>query len=122
VPIIDVEIIIASGESPEINLAAKLADGIGEVLGLPPGSTWVKLRAILSNNYAENGAEVAPDAYPVFVTILKRQLPPPEIIQDEVTKLTNAIAEICHRQLENVHVIYEPEGKGRIAFGGKIIQ
>jgi phenylpyruvate tautomerase PptA (4-oxalocrotonate tautomerase family) len=121
-PIIDIEIVIASGESPEINLAAKLADRIGEVLGLPTGSIWVKLSIISSSNYAENGAEVAPDAYPIFVTILKRQLPHPEIIHGEVTRLTNAIAEVCHRQPENVHIIYEPDGKGRVAFGGKIVQ
>jgi phenylpyruvate tautomerase PptA (4-oxalocrotonate tautomerase family) len=92
------------------------------VLALPAGSTWVKLRAIPSGNYAENGAGVAPDAYPVFVTILKRQLPQADIIHNEVARLTDAIAAICNRQSENVHIVYEPDGKGRIAFGGKIVQ
>ena len=42
-------------------------------------------------------------------------------LQTEVDRLTAAIAQICDRPAENVHIIYLPEGAGRIAFGGKVI-
>lgn len=70
-PIIEIEVVTAEGEALIPGLAQKLADAAGSILGTPPGSTWVKLRALPRAQYAENGAPVPEDVRPVFVTVLK---------------------------------------------------
>ena len=55
-PIVEVEIVLLPGESMRSGLAAEIADRCGEVFGSPPGSTWVKLRAIPCDHYAEAAA------------------------------------------------------------------
>jgi phenylpyruvate tautomerase PptA (4-oxalocrotonate tautomerase family) len=120
-PILDVEIVLQSGESFRPGLAGELADRAGEVFGATPGTTWVKVRAIPAKHYAENQSGHPTDAYPVFVSVLKAKLPPPDERQREVTRLTEAVARVCRRPPENVHILYQPEGAGRVAFGGRIV-
>lgn len=120
-PILDVEIVLRPGENLRPNLASQLADQAGEVFGAAPGTTWVKLRAIPADYYAENGAAPPQGVYPVFVSILKAKLPDIDKLQAEVASLTAAVAQVCARPPENVHVIYLPEGSGRVAFGGRTV-
>jgi phenylpyruvate tautomerase PptA (4-oxalocrotonate tautomerase family) len=68
--------------------------------------------------YAENDS--TENFYPVFVSVLKVKLPSLESMQAEVAKLTEAVAQICGRPQENVHILFLPEAAGRIAFGGKL--
>jgi phenylpyruvate tautomerase PptA (4-oxalocrotonate tautomerase family) len=119
-PILDVEIITRPGETISPYLASKLANRAGTIFLSPPASTWVKVHTLPCENYAENDS---PDSniYPVFVSILKANLPAPDALQQEVEQLTAAIAHLCNRPAENVHIIYLPEGTGRVAFGGKIV-
>jgi phenylpyruvate tautomerase PptA (4-oxalocrotonate tautomerase family) len=121
VPILDVEVVVRSEESLSPDLAARLADACGEIFGSAPGDTWVKVHAILRMRYAENGGNLPGDFYPVFVKVLKAKLPSPAAMQTEVAGLTSAVAQTCGRPQENVHIIYEPEGAGRVAFGGDIV-
>lgn len=118
-PILTVEIVTRPDEYIRPELAQELADRIGEIFGSAPGTTWVKVYLIAQKNYAEN-ITTSEDISPVFVSILKVKLPSPDILQVEVTKLTVAIAQICNRPEENIHIIYLPEGAGRVAFGGKV--
>jgi phenylpyruvate tautomerase PptA (4-oxalocrotonate tautomerase family) len=120
-PILDVEVVLKPGESLGREVAAELANRAAQIFGAPPRSTWVKLRTIASDHYAENGGDWSPEVYPVFVTILKARLPAPEQIRAEVAALTPVIAQVCARPAENVHVIYAPEGAGRVAFGGELV-
>ena len=120
-PILDVEIVLGPGESLDPAPASELADRAGEVFGAAPGTTWVKLRAIPAEHYAENQTGRPSDVYPVFVSILKAKLPPLDQRQSEVARLTEAIARICRRRPENVHILYLPEGAGRMAFGGTLV-
>jgi phenylpyruvate tautomerase PptA (4-oxalocrotonate tautomerase family) len=120
-PILDVEIVLGPGESLDPAPASELADRAGEVFGAAPGTTWVKLRAIPAEHYAENQTGRPSDVYPVFVSILKAKLPPLDQRQSEVARLTEAIARICRRPPENVHILYLPEGAGRMAFGGTLV-
>jgi phenylpyruvate tautomerase PptA (4-oxalocrotonate tautomerase family) len=39
----------------------------------------------------------------------------------EAERLTRAIAPILNRPPENVHILYEPDGAGRVSFGGKLV-
>lgn len=120
-PILLVEIVTRPHEQLRSTLAKELADGAGEIFGSAPGGTWVKLYPITADRYAEGPGE-EPDSFPVLVTILKAKSPSAELLQFEVARLTAAIAETCDRPEENVHLIYSPEGAGRVAFGGKLIQ
>jgi phenylpyruvate tautomerase PptA (4-oxalocrotonate tautomerase family) len=119
-PILHVEIVSRPGESIRPGLAQELADRCGEIFGSPPGGTWVKVSILAREAYAENRSTEA-GLFPVFVSILKAKLPAPQALQVEITRLTEAIAQVCDRPVENVHVIYQPEGSGRVAFGGRLV-
>jgi hypothetical protein len=54
--------------------------------------------------------------------VLKASLPSVELLQSEMARLTGAIAKACARPEENVHIVYEPAGSGRVAFGGRLVQ
>jgi len=119
-PILDVEIVTYQNEHMPPDLAMELADQAGEVFDSAPGNTWVKVHLIAGENYAEN--MVASDSvFPVIVSVLKAKTPSPESLQAEVTRLTAIIAHVCNRPQENIHIIYLPEGAGRVAFGGKMV-
>ena len=56
----------------------------------------------------------------MFVTVLKAQRPTGLALEADVRALTEGVARVCGRPVENVHVLYEPEVQGRIAFGGRL--
>jgi len=117
-PIVDVEIVTA--ESLDSGLAAGIADTAGQVFGGPPGSTWVRVRQLPPQQYAENGI-VSPEGWrAVFVTIHKAQRPMGSALEAEVRALTEGVARVCGRPVENVHILYEPDAQSRIAFGGNL--
>ena len=119
-PIVDIEIVLMANEAIREEMVSELADELGEVFHSSPGRTWIKVHPLLANQYAENGGRPE-GVYPVFVTVMKSELPLLEEMQKEVAKITGAVAQICGRPAENVHVIYQPEARGRVAFGGKIV-
>ena len=119
-PIVDIEIVLKVNEIIQSKTVEELADQIGEIFGSPKGTTWVKVRGLPDSHYAENGG--TPDGvFPVFVSVLKSNLPTKDEMQKEVKMITGAVAQICARPSGNVHVIYQPEGRDRVAFGGKLI-
>lgn len=120
-PILTVEIIAFPGEAPDPSLASSIAERAAEVFGSPPGGTWVKVHRIAREDYAENGG-VPANLSPVFVSIFKAKLPLPDALQTEATQLAESVAQICNRSRESVHILYLPEGEGRIAFGGRLLQ
>jgi phenylpyruvate tautomerase PptA (4-oxalocrotonate tautomerase family) len=121
VPILDVEIVLRPGEAIRRGLAAELADRAAEVFGGAPQTTWVKVTGLTTDQYAENGPESLEDVQPVFVSVLKAKLPRPDEMQEEISRLVAAIAQVCRCPQERVHVLYLPEGAGRVAFGGKLL-
>ena len=119
-PILNVEIVMRPDEHIRPGLARELADRTGEIFGSSPGSTWVKVYPLAGENYAENKSPFQ-DISPVFVSVLKATLASPNELQVEVTKLTAAVAKVCDRPEENIHILYLPEGRGRVAFGGSLL-
>lgn len=119
-PILDVEILVAD-DRLALELAPVLADAAGRIFDSPPGSVWVRVRPLSRQNYAENGGGPSEGVLPVFVTVLKARWPGPQELTVEVARLTQEIARICGRPVENVHVFYAPEGRGRVAFGGELV-
>jgi phenylpyruvate tautomerase PptA (4-oxalocrotonate tautomerase family) len=121
-PILDIEIVSSdSTQGLPADLTQSLADGAAQVFDSPPGAVWVKLRMIPSTEYAENGG-TPPDLYPVFVTVLKSRSPEGSALEDEVAQLTEAIAKTLERPAENIHIFYQPDGAGRVAFGGRLVK
>jgi phenylpyruvate tautomerase PptA (4-oxalocrotonate tautomerase family) len=123
-PILRVEVVADPETGLEPTLAQRLADEAGRVLGAEPGTTWVTVEVIPSARYAESGAPTAREVgyRPVFVRVLKRAWPEVPARAAEVGALTAAMAEICGRPRSEVHVIYEPPGGGRVAFGGALVE
>lgn len=119
-PIVDVEIVLRPGETIHTEVLAELANELGEILQSPRGATWIKLRELPANHYAENGGTPA-GVYPIFLSILRAKLPAADKMEREVEKITGAVAQIFGRSSENILLIYQPEGRGRVAFGGKIV-
>ena len=121
-PIVTVEVVVDLDRTLNLNLAQSLANAIGRSLASPPGQTWVRLNVLGRNAYAENEHVVDADALPVFVTVLKRQVPLGAELQAEVTALTQAVAQVLARPAEYVHVEYAAAAANRLAFGGKLVQ
>jgi phenylpyruvate tautomerase PptA (4-oxalocrotonate tautomerase family) len=120
-PIIDVEIVVAPDGPIPAGLAQALADASGRALGSPAGRTWIRLRLLPREHYAENECSLAATELPVFVTVLKRALPGPAEMTDEIAGLTGSIADLLARDQTCVHVEYAPAASGRVAFGGKLV-
>jgi phenylpyruvate tautomerase PptA (4-oxalocrotonate tautomerase family) len=120
-PIVTVEVVAgATAMAPDV--AQSLADAIGRALKSPPGQTWVRVAALARDRYAENEAALDVAQLPVFVTILKEQIPPPAELGGEVTALSKAVAQVIGRPVACVHIEYAPAAAGRLAFGGILVQ
>ncbi|MBK9573328.1 MAG: hypothetical protein IPO43_11620 [Rhodoferax sp.] len=109
-PIVDIELVCAP--EPEITQvsAVNLADALGQVFASPPGHTWVRLRYLDCDAYAENQSVVGTDELP--------PRPPPPV---EVRAITSVLASCLARSVERVHVQYAPAAACRQAFGGVLV-
>ena len=117
-PILHVEIV---GEPSEFSadLAQQLAEAAGSALDSRPRGTWVTLNFVKENRYAENGGA---DSRPLIVTLLQADLPSGDALRQQVDRLTQAIATTAEHPFKNVHLVLEPSGRGRVAFGGKLVE
>jgi phenylpyruvate tautomerase PptA (4-oxalocrotonate tautomerase family) len=120
-PIVTVELVVESGRSIGSDLARTLADVVGRAFGSPPGQTWVRLHTLDQTHYAENDSSLASSALPVFVTVLKREVPSGHALEAEVALLTEAIARAVGRPALSVHVEYALGAANRLAFGGRLV-
>lgn len=121
-PIVDIELVLGSNGAIAPGLAQSLADTVGRTLKSPAGETWVRLRVLAREHYAENVSLVESSELPVFVTVLKRAIPPERELAAEVSALTDAIANALGRASPCVHVEYAPAASGRASFGGKLVE
>ncbi|MBI5275680.1 MAG: hypothetical protein HY854_04405 [Burkholderiales bacterium] len=120
-PVVDVEVVDGAGRNFRPGLAQLLADELGRVFLTQPGRTWVKLRTLDADAYAENGTRLAAAEWPVFVTLLVAQPPAGNARQEQVTAVTHAVAAVLDWPFDRVHVQYAPPAAGRQAFGGKLV-
>jgi phenylpyruvate tautomerase PptA (4-oxalocrotonate tautomerase family) len=121
-PIITIEVVAGANDAMAQDVVQSLADAIGRALESPPGQTWVRVRSLARDQYAENEALLAADQLPVFVTILKRQSPQRTELEGEISALTLAIAKVIGRPATCVHIEYAPAAAGRLAFGGVLVK
>src|SRR5262245_3485067 len=117
-PILNVEIV---GSATENKLAQRLADVAATVFDTHKGNVWVKVHFIPKSQYAENGG--TPDGLnPVFLTIQLGQSFGKKSNGEVATGLTESVSKLLDRPKENIHIIFEPSLKGRVAFGGKMLE
>jgi len=119
-PILDIELVGVVPHEVRRGLAQRLANSAGEVMGSRPQGTWVKLRYIETSAYAENAGGPPENAEPVIVYVLQSELPQGTELAKLASELTAAIARVCSRPVENVHLIFEAAAAGRISFGGQL--
>jgi len=120
-PILDVEIVLKPDEMLTSDIAARIAEAAGEVFASRPRETWVKVRMIDSALYAENGSGSSLDVFPVFVSVLKSRIEA-DGLKEEANRLAESIARACNRSKENVHILYQQEARGNVAFGGNLLE
>lgn len=120
-PILEVELVLRPDEQLSGDLTASIANAAAEVFRSRPGRTWVKLRTLAPEAYAEDADGLPLEVYPVFVSVLKAEIPPADELATEIAGLTRAIAAACDRPSQNVHIRYEPAVSGRMAFGGRLV-
>ena len=118
-PIVDIELVADDPDAGRGPPLQALADELGDLFGSGPGGTWVKLRATDPAGYAENQT-VGGAFAPVFVNIVKHQLPDENERRREVAAVAEIVARTLDRPRENVHVLYAPSAEGRIGFGGEL--
>lgn len=126
-PIVTIELMTDEGSPPGAALPSaekirEIADALGDVFDSRPSGTWVKFREQIREHYAENDMELAADARPVVVEILKAELPDPSALASEARVICLLIAKALRRSAKNVHVIYQPAARGRVAFGGELVR
>lgn len=121
-PIVTIEVVADAEHAIDHGLARSLADAVGRALNSPSGQTWLRLRPLARDQYAENESQVGVDELPVFVTVLKREPPSGAELEAEVTALTRAIAQVIGRPAACVHIEYAPAAIGRVSFGGAIVR
>jgi hypothetical protein len=122
VPILDVELVCHSEVDFRAVEAGAVVEAAAKVFASPKGRTWVRLRCLRSECYAENESSLSVDELPVFVTVQLAQLPSEDVIEGQVLALTQAVARAVGREPSRVHVAYAPAGAGRQAFGGALVK
>lgn len=121
-PIVQLDLVIRDeSEKIEPEVLQKLVDELGAHFGSEKAGTWIKLGYINAEHYAENGVTLDSSVRPTLVEVLKYELPDERQLSQEAGQLADIVARNLGRPKENTHVLYAPQGKGRVAFGGKLV-
>lgn len=118
-PILDLTIVGELDAGLREHAARRVADAAAVVFETGPGRCWARVRELDARDYAENGGPT--EARPVFVSVLRADLPTPGPRAALASALAGGVAEALGRPAENVHVLFEPGGAGRVAFGGALV-
>jgi phenylpyruvate tautomerase PptA (4-oxalocrotonate tautomerase family) len=120
-PIVDIEV-VGTTEAEAARWTQPIADALGAIFGSGHGETWVRMHVLSAGCFAENNDPAPAGREAVFVTVLKRAIPPTAVLEMEAARIAEAVASACGRLRERVHVLYEPPAGGRIAFGGRLVR
>jgi hypothetical protein len=121
-PIIDVLLVVSSEVEVPHGASQAIANALGQVFAADPGRVWVRTSALASSGYAENATQLAQADLPVFITVLHAMPPAGNTRLQEAQLVCKAVAEVLFRPVQSVHFDYAPPGKGRIAFGGELLE
>ena len=120
-PVVDVQLVQPPSGVLDAGLAQEVADAIGRDFNVEAGRVWVRLHVLSSDRYAENGCLLQDHELPVFVTVLLGDPPAQEARAAHALALASAVAAAVGRPVARVHVEYAPSGRGRVAFGGRLL-
>ena len=98
-----------------------LADELGEYFQSGTAATWVRVDYVPFEQYAENGETPGDDVRPTLVYVLKYEVPGEDRLAQEAKALARIVANVLRRPERDTHIVYEPDGKGRVAFGGRLV-
>jgi phenylpyruvate tautomerase PptA (4-oxalocrotonate tautomerase family) len=123
VPVIDLDLTMAESE-PVLSAQTiqALTDDLGRIFGSAPGGTWLRIHYLSRSAYAENLIDLPADVQPVFVRVLKADLPDLAARKAEASAIAACVSRLINRPLENTHILFEPAARGRIAFGGDLLE
>ena len=119
-PIFDIELV--GDDVQSAGTVQKLADDLGELLGSNKAGTWVRLHYLPRIQYAENDTGIDESVRPVFVSVLKARLEDEDRLATEATAIAGKVSELLERPMQNIHVLFQPDAAGRIAFGGVLLR
>lgn len=119
-PIVDVKIVGPNGAALPEGTAQALADALAVVFQAPARRVWMRVEQLAAHLYAENGVSDQP--HPVFVSVLHADLPPQGGLAAQALAVSKAVSACLGCETERVHVEYSPPGRGRVAFGGELLQ
>ena len=122
-PIVELEL-VTSNEAEKLmpDVIQQLSDEIGDYLGSDTAGTWLKVRYLDQDHYAENNLAGADGRLkPTFVYVLRYQLPGQDKLAQDARRLAAIVSGCTGRPVENTHIVFEPDGKGRVAFGGELV-
>ena len=120
-PIVDVRPVVSASQHLPADSAQVIADSVAHVLSADAGRVWVRIIELAKDSYAENREIIDDNDLPVFVRVLHSDWPEEGARVQEAKALAEAVAASLGRQVERVHIEYAPPGRGRIAFGGKLV-
>lgn len=119
-PIVNIQAVVNEEKfSPE--QVQMVSDQLGDLFKAGVANTWVKVLYLDRTDYAENQSQVASEVQPTFVEVLKYALGDETKLAAEAAKIAGIVGKALGRPIDNVHVIFSPGGKGRVAFGGKLV-
>ena len=120
-PIVEVSLMGDVAPSVAHGLVQRLTDAVSRVLASAPQDTWVTVHRLSEDDCAENEGRDR-TLRPVLARIIRGDLPDGATLAGEAGALTGAIAAACARSTLDVHLIHEPPGAGRVAFGGRLVR
>ncbi|MCH9672110.1 MAG: hypothetical protein K0U93_11740 [Gammaproteobacteria bacterium] len=121
-PIVRIESVLAlEAVTPERAQLLSLADRLGRLFETPPGETSIRYTSVPLVHYAHNEAELADDSEPTFVEIIQYAAPLESVRRAQAHEIANLVAEALSRSKSSVHVIFQPDGRKRVAFGGELV-
>ena len=122
-PIVDIEILTNTIDCNVIDTETLrcVANELGALFGSAPGGTWLRLRSTDRNAYAENGTATESSGAPVFVSVLRAELPEVSALRQEMAGVAEIVSRAINHPRENVPVLYAPPARGRIGFGGNLM-
>lgn len=119
-PIIDAQLVVEDGATVPDGTAKAIAEALAKVFGAAPGRVWVRVEALPESRYAENGNTER--VLPVFLRVLHAEDCAPELLAAQAAAIAQAVGACLGRAPAVVHIEYAPPGRGRVAFGGNLLQ
>jgi phenylpyruvate tautomerase PptA (4-oxalocrotonate tautomerase family) len=120
-PILDIQIVTRGNEEIPAGLAQSIATELGTALRVRSAGLWVRVHRLGPGSYAENSVGGESPA-PVFVNWLENDRPVGDALATRIATITKTVARLTGRSPEHVHVLFDAAARGRIAFGGELLE